>query len=64
MENWSLISTMFTQMSAKAGHTKHGVLAEKTILKEFIQVNDIEVMALLDRSKLISEEKCPALALN
>ena len=34
---------IFTQMSAKAGLKKHGKLAEQALMKEFMQLLDLDV---------------------
>ena len=48
----SLPGIVFTQMSAKDGLKKHKVLAKKALLKEFAQLNDMDVMEPLDLCNL------------
>ena len=42
-----LIHVCFTQMQAKTGIKKHGQKAIAAMSKEYVQLNDLEVMGLL-----------------
>ena len=59
----SLAGIVFTQMLAKAGLKKHGVLAEQTLLKEFVQLNDMEVMEPLEHGDLSVQQNNLALGM-
>ena len=61
--NQSLAGMIFTQMLAKVGLKKHGMLAKQAFLKEFTQLNDMEIMASLDSFNLSFEQKSTALVM-
>ena len=46
-----LFVIVFIQILAKADIKKHGVLAEKVLLTEFVQLNDMGIMMPLDPAK-------------
>ena len=59
----SLAGIVFTQMLVTAGLKKHGDLAEQALLKEFAQLNDVEVMEPLDHDDLSVQCKKSALGM-
>ena len=63
MVEQSLAATVFAQMLAKAGLKKHGLLEEQVSVKDFFQLNDIDIMELLDPASLTPEQKCQALGI-
>ena len=56
-----LIQTCFTQMQAKTGIKKHGQRAVAAMLKEYVQLNDLEVMVFLKYDDLTEDQKRKAL---
>ena len=58
-----LAGIVFAQMLAKSGLKKHGVLAKQALLKEFAQLNDVEVMEPLDHDDLSVQCKKSALGM-
>ncbi|KAL7569098.1 hypothetical protein ACA910_016933 [Epithemia clementina (nom. ined.)] len=57
----ALCGITMNQMSAKAGIKKHGQAAINALFKEFAQLNNITVFAVLDASKLSAAQKRAAL---
>lgn len=52
---------IFTQMTAKAGLKKHGKLAEQALMKEFMQLLDLDVFEPLIYDTLTEEQRKAAL---
>ena len=52
-----LAGIVFAQMLAKSGLKKHGVLAKQALLKEFAQLNDMNIMEPLDLGGLSVKQK-------
>ena len=58
----SLVAIAFTQILVNIDPKRQGVLEEDVLRKELVKLNDdMEVMILLDPTKLASEQKCQTL---